>query len=213
MKQDIIMIALRRSFCLLFASFICMVSWSKTIEKGYHGFVDAGYSIKLGTNTAATNWLDISTVHGYQINSYLFVGGGLGYQLTEKMRYGNISGYPYIKRDRNTDIPLFADFRYTVLDKKITPFIEARLGHYLTNGSGPFLSAGVGCRFALKKGALNFRVAYTRYEFKYEEMSLVSYYNIEKIGSKYISVPKSSFQYKDYKNNSSNLSFTVGYEF
>ncbi len=198
--------------------YVLSLIWSSTllaqsIEKGYHGFVDAGYSVKLGTNTASTNWVEFNTVHGYQINPYFFAGAGVGVQLAEKMNYGDISGRPYMKRNKSTEIPIFADLRYTILNKKVTPFIEARFGHYVTSGSGPYLSGGVGCRIDFGIGALNVKVAYTEYKFKYEELDLITTYKLMKVGYSYINMPELSYRYHDFKKNSNSLTFTVGYEF
>lgn len=91
--------------------------------------------------------------------------------------------------------------------------LRLRFGHYVTSGSGPYLSGGIGCRIALGQGALNVKVAYTRYEFKYEQYESLITYKLVRFGTSLISMPEFSYYYSDYKNSSDNLTFTIGYEF
>lgn len=119
------------------------------LKKGYRGFVDAGYSIGTGDN--AENRIEISTVHGYQICPYVFVGLGVG--LNYYHEYGEYYAYG---TKAKTEVPLFLDCRVTILNRKVTPFFEARGGYSVGTLSGYYYSFAVGCRFLMKnKSAFN----------------------------------------------------------
>lgn len=55
--------------------------------KGYHGFADLGYTIGVGDYDFGR--IEISTTHGYQVNPYLFVGGGVGFHFMSECKYGD----------------------------------------------------------------------------------------------------------------------------
>ncbi len=145
---------------------------AQVIEKGYHGFVEAGHSlVYFGSSSTKVNWTEINTIHGYQATPNLFVGAGVGFHFVPEFKDGDIGGKPHWKRDASMEIPLFADFRWTILNKRITPFIDLRLGHDLTNGSGMYQCLNVGCRFALKnKHAINAMIALDSHKLKFQEI-------------------------------------------
>lgn len=144
--------------------FACTASLAQAIEKGYHGLVEAGYSlVYFGLSSTKVNWGEINTVHGYQATPNLFVGAGVGFHFVPVVKDGDIGGKPHWKRDSSMEIPLFADFRWTILNKRVTPFIDLRLGHDLTNGSGMYQCLNIGCRFALMNNyAINAMIALAR---------------------------------------------------
>lgn len=172
------------------------------IDKGYHGFVDAGYSFSVNGGTTDHGWAEVNTIHGYEVNPHFFIGAGIGFHFMEKMEDGFVSGVPMWKRDAKMDIPLFADFKWNILNKKVTPFVDARLGHYLTNESGTYISVGVGCRYALKrKQAVYAIVSYSAAELQYQKSHYIS--------GKY----SGSWSYTDFDETRNNLSVKLGYEF
>ena len=152
--------------------FACTASLAQAIEKGYHGLVEAGYSlVYFGSSSTKVNWGEINTVHGYQATPNLFVGAGVGFHFVPEVKDGDIGGKPHWKRDSSMEIPLFADFRWTILNKRVTPFIDLRLGHDLTNGSGMYQCLNIGCRFALKNNyAINAMIALDSHKLKFQQL-------------------------------------------
>ena len=168
-------------------------------DKGYHGNIELGYSLNPNNPTVSVNWTEINTIHGYQFNPYVFVGGGIGLHFLSELKSGNIDGIPYWKRDASTEVPVFADVKLTFLKKKIYPFIDLRIGKYLTNDSGLYESIGLGCNFSIKKQAVYMLVSYTTGKFKFQELYMNRY--------------DSELKYYDFDSSQSMLSIKVGYSF
>ena len=88
-----------------------------------------------------------SAVHGYSFGNGLYVGGGIGL------------GFDTVYADKTSVIiPVFAEVKYSFLDKFDSPFVSVRLGEYAdcTNyGLGFYFNPAVGVdlgRFNLKLG-------------------------------------------------------------
>ena len=175
---------------------------AQIIEKGYHGFVEGGYSINTG-GTISIDWTEINTIHGYQATPNLFVGAGVGFHFMPEFKGSEISGVPHWKRESKMEIPVFANFRWTILNKKTTPLADLRLGHNLSNGSGVYTSLGLGCRFALKNNkALYALVAFSSHKLQFEES-----YMISRMDYSY------SWNYKKWEEHQGAISIKVGFEF
>lgn len=89
----------------------------------------------------------LSTSHGYSFGNGLYVGGGIGL------------GFDTVYADKTSVIiPVFAEVKYSFLDKFDSPFVSVRLGEYAdcTNyGLGFYFNPAVGVdlgRFNLKLG-------------------------------------------------------------
>ena len=126
---------------------------SHAVETGYRGFVEYGYLIGTGDfNGSDLN--DISTTHGYQITSNLFVGAGVGVHL-----------YKFNDGDDKThyNLPVFADIRWDILETKFTPFIDLKSGYSVAGEfTGAYVKPSLGCRMAIgSKLGLNIGVGYT----------------------------------------------------
>lgn len=68
---------------------------AQAIEKGYHGFVEAGQSlVYFGSSSTKVNWTEINTIHGYQATPNLFVGAGVGFHFMPDVKDGDIGGKP-----------------------------------------------------------------------------------------------------------------------
>lgn len=118
-------------------------SVSAGLESGYHAFLEAGYVV--GSGDIAADRIELSTSHGYQINPYVFVGGGLGISY-------------YHSPDLWT-MPIFVNARGTLIDGTISPYLDLKIGYavgltshdwgYKTTGSmsGFYFSPSIGCRF------------------------------------------------------------------
>lgn len=148
------------------------------IAKGYKGFVDFGYA--LGVGYWELDRVEFTTAHGYQFNPYLF--GGIGF------------GVNYYTVPELCNLPIFANIRANLLDARITPFVDFRIGYSVLNIAGLYLAPTVGCRFGLtRKMAINLGVGYTlqRTEVYY---------------------PFNNYYYEE-KVSCSAISFKVGFEF
>lgn len=165
----------------------------------YRGFVDGGYTIGIGDYEFGR--FEINTSHGYQINPYLFIGGGTGFHFMPKYETPNMN-IAHDKRDSNVDIPVFANIRANFSKGKITPFVDGKAGTYVTNNGGLYINTSVGCRYALdKKQAVNVSVGYTieKLEFQTFDRFINSY----------------SMDYSRYANllTAEGIAIKVGYEF
>ncbi len=94
-------------------------------EKDWEGGYIAGYP--------HYNNFMISTTQGYQFNNFFFLGGGLGL-----LRY--IDG-------KKTMMPIFAETSINLLNnKRVMPFLQARLGTVVGEWGGVYYSAICGVR-------------------------------------------------------------------
>ena len=94
-------------------------------EKDWEGGYIAGYP-------HCNNFM-ISTTQGYQFNNFFFLGGGLGL-----LRYIN---------GKKTMMPIFAETSINLLNnKRVMPFLQARLGTVVGEWGGVYYSAICGVR-------------------------------------------------------------------
>ena len=195
---------MKKILSLLSIAFFSITSVdAQVIETGYHGFIEGAYSIEVNGATLAMNWPEINTIHGYQATPNLFVGAGLGFHFMPELKEGMIDGVPAWKIDSKMEIPLFADFRWTILNKGVTPFVDLRLGHNLSNGSGLYGAIGAGCRYALKsKHAIYALASYTIHKLVYDQSYMVS-------GRGY----SYTWKYRDFEEYLHAISIKVGFEF
>ena len=118
------------AFATLYASQNVFAQLYKAFKKGYRGSVGvstgvAGGTMQKGFFTVAnganakdqlkpSEFIRLSTVHGYQLGNGVFLGMGLGwdFELLEEMQYGSV----------------FADIKYNLVDASASPFIEGRTG-------------------------------------------------------------------------------------
>lgn len=151
--------------------------------QGYRGFVDFGYTV--GVGDFATGRVELTTSHGYQINPYIFIGGGTGFQ--------------FYHEAESVVLPLFADFRANFTNGHIVPFVGIKLGYSFDlsdsfSGLGFYLNPAVGVKFMLSdKQALNLSIGYTM-------QSADAYYY-------------SSGYFYSSTENMGGISFKVGFEF
>ena len=78
----------------------------------YKGSIEGGRTLHTD-DMGLFSTTDIYTTHGFQFNPYLYVGAGAGIRLG----------------DSYTAIPIYADVNYTMLKKKVSPFIDAKIGY------------------------------------------------------------------------------------
>lgn len=145
------------SLAVLFISQLMMAQ--NTSEGGYRGFVDGGYTIGIGDYEFGR--FEINTSHGYQINPFFFIGGGLGLHFMPEYKTKGMD-VPLDQREAKVDIPVFANMRANFSNGKIVPFVDGKAGTYVTNNGGLYLNLSAGCRFAVnEKQAVNVLVGYT----------------------------------------------------
>lgn len=153
--------------------------------RGYNAFIESGFTF--GDETCFDM---ISTVHGYQFNNHLFLGGGMA-----------LHNYDGIGDDDDTyfAVPIFVNFRANFMNKKVTPFADARLGYTYGDVEGAYGSIGIGIRFGLGNGkkAINLLVSATAQDCEYIDFG---YYN-------------SNYYYGYYDDTIFGASFKVGFEF
>lgn len=80
------------------------------LKPGYKGIFEIGYGIPAGDN--GENRVKLSMVNGIQFNPYTSLGVGIG-----------LSGY----YDRVL-VPVFADFRFYLLNENVTPYLSSDIG-------------------------------------------------------------------------------------
>jgi len=134
-------------------------------KSGYMGMVDAG--LILGCGDGREDGLQISTTHGALVAHRFFFGLGLAYQVIpqfgvyEYNYYG--SGYDY---DTAHMLNGFFNFRAYALKRRVSPFLDARIGFnyssispYEGGSTGLYWDAGIG----LSVGRFNISGVYAQY--------------------------------------------------
>ena len=148
---------------------LVMKAQDNTFGGGYRGFADLGYTIGVGDYNLGR--FEISTTHGYQVNPYFFVGGGVGFHFMSSYETKDMD-IPLDKRDSKVSIPLFADFRGTFSKRKFAPFADLKLGYFVTNNDGFYGNVSAGCRMALKgKQGISLSIGYTYEKLEFQTFS------------------------------------------
>lgn len=143
---------MKKVFVALFALILSMLAFNAMalggdgrLNRGFRGFVNVTTNFGIGSHTRDNYQLQSGFTGGYQINQYLFVGGGLDPTL-------NLNAYHNDDVDAKFVLPLFSAIRFDVLDKQFTPFVEGRLGYYVdtddSDRSDLYFYAGTGMRLS-----------------------------------------------------------------
>ena len=120
-------------------------TWNRDFTKGYHGFIDFGGGFAAGSSGSAL--VSLSTSHGYQFNPYYYLGAGVGYNY-HAFTLGN-------------SIPLFANFRTNLLNTRISPFVDFKIGYSLGEDKGFYMHPAIGGSFLTsRKFGWNISVGY-----------------------------------------------------
>ena len=112
MKKTIVLILL----------LVSMVICSSAREKRGNPYYKTGYLGSVGLHIGGINAyfseLGFTTIHGKTFGNGVFLGGGIGL------------GVPFDSYDDRScmTVPIFIDAKYSVLDKRVSPFIEAKIG-------------------------------------------------------------------------------------
>ena len=139
--------------------------YNSRFQPGYKGIVEFGCEVGIGDY--GMDRLKLNIINGYQVNSRASLGFGTG------VRY-------YFDAEA-TLIPIFADFRATFMDTKVSPYVSAGIGYSFdaTNGFegvGFIFSPTVGVSFKIsERSALNVGIGY---EMQQMEFYYYDYYSI-----------------------------------
>lgn len=129
-------------------------------QRGYRGFLE--WSNDLGSvrddfmgGRMSTYYSGVTTSHGYQINSWMFVGAGVTLE--------------HCKRLDSYIFPVFVEGRTDLNIGGFTPFGDVRVGYNLAQGGGAYFSPGIGYRFNWgRKMGVNLGVGLTLQDCKTE---------------------------------------------
>ena len=102
-----------------------------------------------------------TTSHGYQFNSWLYVGGGTGFVY-------NLNWKPLWQTHKNDKsryvIPLFAEVRLDAKWNRFTPYFSAQIGANVAERGGFYFSPMIGYRFNWgRRSAINIGLGATLY--------------------------------------------------
>lgn len=139
---------------------------AQSMQSGYKGHVEAGYSVGIGDYDFGR--FEVNTTHGYQVNPYIFLGAGTGLHFMSSYKTGDME-IPLDVRDSKVDIPVFANFRSNFTKGKLSPFFDIKGGTFVTNNGGLYVVASVGVRYALNsKQGLSLSVGYAAEKLEFE---------------------------------------------
>ena len=80
---------------------------------------ERGYRADIAVSTSISEQYTLSTSHGFSFGNGLYVGGGVGFTAETFLNFEDTPHYL---------VPLFADVKYTFLNKRVSPFVSARVG-------------------------------------------------------------------------------------
>lgn len=115
-------------------------------DRGYRGFVDfnvmEGFLVREGGYDGHYSHAGLLTTHGYQFNPRVFVGAGFGVLWQTDDGQGS---------DFDCIVPVYSAFRCDFLARKVSPFVDVRLGGFANTSSctdfyGFYMSLAVGVR-------------------------------------------------------------------
>ena len=166
---------MKKILLIAFLSFSMLIH-GQSLEKGYHGFTDIGYTYNLSKVDPTA--IEIMTSHGYQFCPYFFLGAGLGFEFMNKFEKGEIKGCPYTKRDASVDIPIFLNARINITKTKFSPFFDGKIGAFINNNCGIYANASLGCRYSIAKNkGIYISVGYEIHGAQYQQIDIFSYGN------------------------------------
>lgn len=160
---------MKKTLLLVICTLLCLVTKVQAQElrsNCYRGNVEAGYSVGIGDYNFGR--FEINTTHGYQFNPNFFLGAGTGLHFMSSYETGGMD-IALDARESKVDIPVFANIRCNLLNKKFSPFVDVKGGTFVTNNGGLYLVAAVGCRYAINdKYALSLSAGYAKEKLEFE---------------------------------------------
>lgn len=132
------------AFAILLASVAMSAQGSHAFEKGYRGNVSLTGNVGINKGQI-NNAVEFTTSHGYNFGDGMYIGGGIGL---------NVSFHDYV------GIPVFLDMKYNIIDWKLSPYIDFRIGMEMLcedNNELSFMaSPGLGFDYRM----MSFRIGY-----------------------------------------------------
>ena len=120
---------MKRLLLIITLSLATICTYALQPQRGYRTFVDWNNYLDLNIGFIAGEpgdskvFTGFTTSHGYQFNSWLYVGGGTGFQYNlDWKKYGNNDG------DCRFIIPVFAEARLDARWHRFTPYFSLQLG-------------------------------------------------------------------------------------
>ena len=105
-------------------------------------------------------------------------------------------------RKKQLAIPLYGNARWTIIDQKVTPFIDGKIGYYVTHRGGLYASIAIGCRISVyNTQGINFSIGYS-----YEKLEFESF-------DHFISHDSMDYRRSKRKLGTEGLSFKISYDF
>ena len=104
------------------------------LSGGFRMIIETGYQYAMTEDSSGSPILNV--IWGGPLGSHFFIGGGVG------IRYytGDIGALA---------LPIYANIRWDIINRRVTPFIDAKGGYTPYDIQGYNFSAGVGCRVRL----------------------------------------------------------------
>ena len=129
---------------LIFASVMMSAQESHAFEKGYRGNVLVGGNVGVDKGFSH-NAAGLTTSHGYSFGDGMYLGCGVGVAVDFSGNYARI--------------PVFFDTKYNLVDWKLSPYVDCRVGMEMFAGvKGCAFIASPGVGFDYRK--LSYRVGY-----------------------------------------------------
>lgn len=133
-----------------FALIVCGANAQTPVK--YHGEVDLGYSI--GVGTFANDRINIHTIQGVQVGKYFSTGLGIG-----------IDGYFIFEDGIDIAVPIYLNLKgYLPVSEKVSPFVSMDIGvgigasEYMKGMSGLYCTPAVGIKAGKFKAQLGYNI-------------------------------------------------------
>ncbi len=112
--------------------------------RGYRGMAELGASFGVKYSDVI---YQLTTSHGFQADPNIFIGAGLGFDYDAKREW--------------FFMPIFANLRFYISKKRLSPFVDVKAGYSPVSVKGAYANASIGCHYSLsQKLGLNLSVGY-----------------------------------------------------
>lgn len=145
------------------------------LTSGYKGIIELGYQIGIDKNSYGfSDRLKLNIINGYQVNPFFSVGLGTGLR--------------YYSKGSDVLIPVFADLRTNLTDKKISPFLSLGIGYSFDasnqfKGTGVIFNPSAGVTFKVsEKSSLNVGIDYEIQNVNFSNYGYSGSENLNAIG-------------------------------
>ena len=115
------------------------------LKKGNRNIIEASG----GKGTENFSVWSVNLTTGHQFNPYVFLGLGVSPRFYKDLFDKKAQYYNFGEQEQMFAIPIFANLRSDFIDKKITPFVDLKMGYSPADISGFYFSLALGCRFCI----------------------------------------------------------------